>query len=120
MHMTFFRILLTNLQKCLKKILLSPRSETLYLLFMLLVWIYLKAETAFFLGIFRGWSIKYKNNIICIGTSCKITAPLDKFCGNKSKICMTSHNRRFFRRIFPIIQFWRPCGISVCMLLLRS
>ena len=42
-----------------------------------------------------------------LGTSCKITAPTDKMCGNENKICMTSQNYLFFQCIFPIFQFLR-------------
>ena len=48
------------------------------------------------------------------GTSCKITAPTDKICGNESKICMTSQNYRFVESIFPIFQILIPCGTCHC------
>ena len=34
------------------------------------------------------------------GTSCKITAPTNKICGNESKIRMTSQNYKLFQCIF--------------------
>jgi hypothetical protein len=51
--------------------------------------------------------MKYKKCHAHHGSSCKMTAPTDKICGNKSKICMTSRNYLFFNVFFPIFQFLR-------------
>jgi hypothetical protein len=99
MPMTFFRILLTNLQK---KYFWHLKVK-LSLFFRILVWIYFKAENAFFLGIFGGWLINMKKFLVRCFASCKITAPTDKLCGNKSKIRMTSQNNRFVQCFYPFI-----------------
>jgi hypothetical protein len=36
------------------------------------------------------------------GSSCKITAPIDKNCGNENKIRMTSQDYSFFNVFLPI------------------
>ena len=97
MHMTFFRMLLTNLQKCLK-MLFAPQSETL------------SFSQDFCLDLLRNKKYIYSKHFrrldnklridVHRGTSCKITAPTDKFCGNESKLCMTSQMYRFFQCIF--------------------
>jgi hypothetical protein len=55
-----------------------------------------------------------------LGTSCKITAPTDKICGNESKICMTSQNYRFFQCFFPIFQFLRLKGMVLAQVSTNS
>jgi hypothetical protein len=84
MHMKCFHILLTNLQKHLKKILLSPWSET-FSFSGNFVWIYFEDKNVIFLSISGGWSIKGANFHVNCGNSCKITALTDKFCGNENK-----------------------------------
>ena len=46
-----------------------------------------------------------KKSHVHYSTSCKITAPTDKMCGNESKICTPRHNYRFFQCIFPNFQY---------------
>ena len=50
------------------------------------------------------------------GTSCEMTAPTDKICGNESKIRKTSQNYRFFQCIFPIFQFLRLNGMVLAQI----
>jgi hypothetical protein len=45
------------------------------------------------------------------GTSCEITAPTDKLCGNESKIRLAGQNYIFFQFMFTIFQFLRPKGV---------
>jgi hypothetical protein len=58
-----------------------------------------------------------KIQILCVhcGTSCKITTPTDKNCGNESKICLASKNLPFYTPTFTFLindlktcEFWQP------------
>jgi hypothetical protein len=81
--MTFFRILLTNLRKCLEKKYLLLRSKSRQ-----------KSQEK------EKIHFEVQKCHVHRGTSCKITAQTDKFCGNESKIRMTSQIYRFFLMYF--------------------
>ena len=54
----------------------------------------------FFLSICGCWSNWWKKFGVHCWTSCKIRTPTDKYCGNESKIRLTSKNPPFYTPIF--------------------
>ena len=94
------RILLTNLQKCARKILFTPQSETFSSSQDFCLNLIQRKKYIFAKHLWRLVNKMRKQiHVQCI-TSCKITARTDKFCGNESKLRMTSQNYKFVQCIF--------------------
>ena len=104
---------LTNIHKCLDKILFSNRIESKKI--PTKKKIQFGAKKVFFLGICECWSNWWKKFGVHCWTSCKITAQTDKNSGNESKIRLTGKKSSFYAHFFtPRIfyqktrEFWTP------------
>ena len=90
---------LTNIHKCLEKILFSRRTESFFLSDFFLI--HFDARKVFFLSVCGCWSNWWKKFGVHCSTSCKITAKTDKNCGNESKIRFVSKNSSFDTLFLP-------------------
>jgi hypothetical protein len=93
-----FSTKLTNIHKCLEKTLFTRRTESLFLSEFFLI--HFGGKKVYFLSICQCWSNWWKKFGVHCRTSCKIRTPTDKYCGNGSKIRLTSKNPPFYTPIF--------------------
>ena len=90
---------LTNIHKCLEKILFSRRSESKKN--PTKKKIQFDAKKVFFLSICECWSNWWKKFRVHCWTSSRITAQTDKKCGNESIILLMSKNPLFYGLLLP-------------------